>query len=99
MALLSIVVTMLMQAATPAPAAVPEPDAASMTMAQVKAFNKTVAEDHPYRITCRTIKQTGSLVKRGRACRTVAQWNGLDADGNDHARAIVDHSATRQGGQ
>ena len=101
MALFPIVITMLMQAGTlsTAPTTVAEPDAASMNMAQIKAFNKTVAEDHPHRITCRTIKLTGSLVKRGRACRTVAQWQSLDGDGNDQARAIVEHSATRMGGQ
>jgi hypothetical protein len=101
MTFLPMMVTMLMQAATPAtaPAAVPEPDAASMNMAQIKAFNKTVAADHPHRITCRTIRLTGSLVKRGRACRTVAQWESIDGDGNAQARAIVEHSATRMSGQ
>jgi hypothetical protein len=101
MTFLPMVIATLMQAATPGPAlaAVPEPDAASMNMAQIKAFNKSVAEDHPYRITCRMIRLTGSLVKRGRACRTVAQWQSLDNDNNDQARAIVEHSATRQGGQ
>jgi hypothetical protein len=101
MTFLPMVITMLMQAATPTalPVAVPEPDADSMTMAEVKAFNKTVAEDHPHRITCRTIRVTGSLVKRGRACRTVAQWQSLDGDNNAQARAIVEHSATRMGGQ
>jgi hypothetical protein len=94
-------ITMLVQAASvPAvPSNIPEPDAASMTGAEVKAFNATVGADHPYRIRCRTIAITGSLSKRGRACRTLSQWQRLDQDGQEHARAIVEHSQTRMSGQ
>lgn len=101
MAILPVMISMFVQAAAPIPAAVnvPEPDAARMSMAEVKAFNAKVPPNHPYRIRCQSIAITGSLSKRGRVCRTTAEWQRLREDGEAHARAIVEHSATRQGGQ
>lgn len=101
MTIIPLMMTMLVQvaAAPPAVSNIAEPDAASMSMAEVKAFNATVGEDHPYRIRCRSIEVTGSLSKRGRVCRTLAEWTRLDEDGEAHARAIVEHSATRMSGQ
>jgi hypothetical protein len=55
--------------------------------------------DPDQRIRCRQITITGSLVRRERVCKTVAEWRRLRILANENARDIVDHSRTRAGGQ
>jgi len=90
-------ITILVQAASapPVPSEIPEPDAASMSWAEVKAFNATVGPDHRYRIRCRTVAVTGSLVKRGQVCRTTTEWKRLDEMGNEAARMVVEEGRTQ----
>ena len=97
----SLTIALLLQGSTAAiqPTDVAAPDTVKMSLAEVKAFNATVGEDHPYYIKCRKVEVTGSLVKRGRACRTTLEWAKLQEDGNEQARAIADYSRTRPGGQ
>ena len=57
------------------------------------------AEDPNQRIRCRRVDVTGSLIKRGRVCRTVAEWNRQITNGNETARDVVDYSRSRPGGQ
>lgn len=80
-------------------AQVSEPDAAKMSLREIKAFNATVAPNSPHFITCRKVEKIGSLVKRGHACRTAKRWQQLDENGNRQARTLVEESTTRPGGQ
>ena len=50
------------------------------------------------RLICRRVEVTGSLVKRGRVCRTADEWNRIAEHGNYNARKMVDDSTSRQGG-
>ena len=93
------IIAMLLQATAPAtPAPVAEPDAAKMSLKEVKAFNATVDPSHPYFIKCRPVAKTGSLVKRGHACRTAERWRQLSENGNRQARTLVEESTTRPSG-
>lgn len=59
---------------------------------------KSEEEKDGNRIVCRRIEVTGSLVKRGRVCRTQDEWNRIAENGNYNARKMVDDSTSRQGG-
>lgn len=51
------------------------------------------------RVVCRRVDVTGSLIKRGRVCRTVAQWRQITENGNYNARKMVEEGTTKGGGQ
>ena len=96
----SLTIALLLQgAAAVAPVDVSAPDTTKMTLSEVKAFNAKVGVGHPQYIRCRTVSVTGSLVKRGRVCRTATEWAKLQEDGNEQARAITDYSRTKPSGQ
>ena len=61
--------------------------------------NAPVGADDDTTIKCRSIAVTGSLVKKTRTCKTIAEWRRLRERGSDVAREIVDYSRTRPGGQ
>lgn len=71
------------------PAPAPAEDAAKTSEAPV---------DPNQRRVCRQVEVTGSLVKRGRVCRTVAEWRVIQENGNYNARKMVEDSTSRQGG-
>jgi hypothetical protein len=50
-------------------------------------------------IRCRKVEVTGSLVKKGRVCKTLAQWRQITESNNALARKMVEDGTTRQGGQ
>lgn len=56
------------------------------------------SEDDDNRVRCRRVEVTGSLVKRGRVCRTVREWRDSSSNGNDNARKMIEESTTRSGG-
>ncbi len=41
-------------------------------------------------IRCRRLEVTGSLVRKERVCKTVAEWRRLSDRGNDNARDTMD---------
>jgi hypothetical protein len=45
--------------------------------------------DPDQKIKCRRVEVTGSLLKKGKVCRTVAEWKVIMENGNRVARAIV----------
>lgn len=55
-------------------------------------------DDPDQRIRCRQIAITGSLVRRERVCKTVAEWRRLRILASENARDIADHSRTRPAG-
>jgi len=50
-------------------------------------------------IKCRTVRVTGSLVKKGKVCKTLAQWRVMTDSGNDLARRLVEDGTSRPSGQ
>lgn len=67
--------------------------------APASKVNAPVGADDDTTIKCRKIAVTGSLVKKERTCKTIAEWRRLRERGSDVAREIVDYSRTRPGGQ
>jgi hypothetical protein len=68
----------------------------SLLMAPAFAENgavDTVATDPDQKIKCRRVEVTGSLLKKGKVCRTVAEWRRIVESGNRTARAVVEEGA------
>jgi hypothetical protein len=63
-----------------------------------EAGNKTAASDPDQAIKCRKVEVTGSLVKKGKVCKTVAEWKQIQANGNRTARAIAESGNICAGG-
>ena len=55
--------------------------------------------DPNQKIKCRVVEVTGSLVKRGKVCKTVAEWRAIMENGSYLARKMVEDGTTRAGGQ
>jgi uncharacterized lipoprotein YmbA len=74
--------------------------ALAQTAPQAPATEQAASEEEKdgSRIICRRVEVTGSLVKRGRVCRTADEWNRIAENGNYNARKMVDDSTARQGG-
>ena len=76
----------------------------SLSAAPVLAGNeqakpvKTPSTDPDQVIKCRKVEVTGSLVKKGKVCKTIAEWKEIQANGNRTARAIVESGAVCAGG-
>ena len=76
----------------------------SLSAAPVLAGNeqakpvKTASTDPDHVIKCRKVEVTGSLVKKGKVCKTIAEWKEIQANGNRTARAIVESGAVCAGG-
>lgn len=50
-------------------------------------------------VRCRTVRVTGSLVKKGKVCKTLAEWRQMADSGNDLARRLVEDGTSRPSGQ
>lgn len=59
---------------------------------------KTAASDPDQVIKCRKVEVTGSLVKKGKVCKTIAEWKQIQANGNRTARAIAESGNVCAGG-
>jgi hypothetical protein len=60
--------------------------------------NKPAAADPNQEIKCRKVEVTGSLVKKGKVCKTVAEWKVIQDNGNRTARAIAESGNICSGG-
>lgn len=58
---------------------------------------KPAASDPDQKIKCRKVEVSGSLIKKGRVCRTIAEWKQIQSNGNRTARAIVESGQTCAG--
>lgn len=56
------------------------------------------ASDPDQQIRCRRMPVTGSLVRRERICRTIAEWRRLSDIGNDVARQQAENGLICSGG-
>lgn len=69
--------------------------AALMTLTHVTpafadtATTKSSEPDPDQAIKCRRVEVTGSHVKKGKVCKTVAEWKRIIDNGNRTARAVV----------
>jgi len=59
---------------------------------------KEGTESDDAKIRCRRIEVTGSLVKKTKICRTVAEWRALSTKGNQNAREIFETGQVCSGG-
>lgn len=84
----TFLIFLALDAATPAPVILPlvEPDPKGMTQREIRAYNATLPKNHPFRIRCVRMVETGSLVKGTYSCRTNRQWASADETGNRNAR-------------
>ena len=77
---------------------------ASLATAPSLAFDNsgnsgtTAASDPDQVIKCRKIEITGSLVKKVKACKTVAEWKRIQASGNRNARTLMENGMACAGG-
>lgn len=74
---------------------------ASLTALPVSADQgsaKPAASDPDQAIKCRKVEVTGSLVKKGKVCRTIAEWKEIQANGNRTARMIAETGGVCAGG-
>jgi hypothetical protein len=53
----------------------------------------TAAADPDQAIKCRKVEVTGSLLKKGKVCRTIAEWKQIQENGNRTARAVLEQGA------
>lgn len=60
--------------------------------------SKAAASDPDQAIKCRKVEVTGSLVKKGKVCKTIAEWKQIQANGNRTARAIAESGNVCAGG-
>ena len=70
---------------------------AEMSPSQIKAHNAGLDPTDANYIKCRKSEVMGSLVKKQRVCRTIAQWKEASALGNEGTRDMVEGFA-RSGG-
>lgn len=68
------------------------------TPAISKETAETTASDPDQAIKCRKVEVTGSLLKKGKVCRTIAEWKKIQANGNRTARAIAESGNVCAGG-
>lgn len=54
--------------------------------------------DPDQKIKCRIVEVTGSLVRKGRVCKTIAQWRSIIGNSNELARKMVEDGTTRPTG-
>lgn len=75
----------------------------SMPLASTGAFAKDAAvsddaNSDENKIRCRKIAVTGSLVRKTKVCRTVAEWREMSDRGNSNAREINERGNVCSGG-
>jgi hypothetical protein len=74
-----------MQAAPPAPTA--------------PAVAPAASDDPDQVVRCRRMEVTGSLVRRVRVCKTIAEWRRMANQGEGEARDYVDFNRGRPSGE
>ena len=95
---IGIMTSALAQAPTSAPVTAPAPAPTAQDSKLANASDKA-ASDADQTIRCRTIKVTASLVKKGKVCKTLAEWRRIIESGNENARRLVEDGTSRPGGQ
>ncbi len=63
--------------------------------ADSESATPTAAADPDQKIKCRKIEVTGSLVKKGKVCKTVAEWRAIAENNNYLARKMVEDGTSK----
>ncbi|PEQ12188.1 hypothetical protein B2G71_13725 [Novosphingobium sp. PC22D] len=50
------------------------------------------------RIKCKRLSVTGSLTKKEKVCKTIAEWRGMRERNSEYARDLVDYTRGRPAG-
>lgn len=95
---IGIMTSALAEAPASAPVTAPASASTSQGNASTAAFDATAAKSDQT-MRCRTVRVTGSLVKKGKVCKTLAQWRQMTESGNELARRLVEDGTSRPGGQ
>jgi hypothetical protein len=95
---IGIMTSALAEAPAPAPVTAPASASTSQGNASTAASDATAAKSDQT-MRCRTVRVTGSLVKKGKVCKTLAQWRQMTESGNELARRLVEDGTSRPGGQ
>ena len=100
--LTTFILLLAAQAATPGlatsgvvSATISEPDVLRMTPRDIKTFNLSLPNSHPYHIRCRRQVDIGSLVAGTTTCKTNQQWTRAETIGNQDARDLGDKLASK----
>lgn len=95
---IGIMSSALAETATSAPVTAPATASVSPASPPALAPDATLSKaDNAMR--CRPVRVTGSLVKKGKVCKTLAQWRQITESGNELARRLVEDGTSRPGGQ
>lgn len=94
---IGIMTSALAQAPVSAPAAAPASASTPQDGKLAKASDKTASDADPA-VRCRIVRVTGSLVKKGRVCKTLAEWRRIIESGNEIARGLVEDGQSRPTG-
>jgi hypothetical protein len=97
---IGIMTSALAEAPVSAPVTAPAPASVSTSKGNTStstADATSAKSDNAMR--CRTVRVTGSLVKKGKVCKTLAQWRQMTESGNELARRLVEDGTSRPGGQ
>lgn len=65
---------------------------------EVPKPNTAAKVDPDQSIRCRKVDVTGSLVKKGKVCKTIAEWRAIMDNNNYLARKMIEDGTTRPGG-
>jgi hypothetical protein len=95
---IGIMTSALAEAPAPSPVTAPASASTSQGNASTAASDATAAKSDQT-MRCRTVRVTGSLVKKGKVCKTLAQWRQMTESGNELARRLVEDGTSRPGGQ
>ncbi|MBA4780503.1 MAG: hypothetical protein A2792_15155 [Sphingomonadales bacterium RIFCSPHIGHO2_01_FULL_65_20] len=60
--------------------------------------NKEDPQSDDNKIRCRKIESTGSLIKKSKVCKTVAEWRMISTKGNQNVRDLVESGQICAGG-
>ena len=94
----ALIIGIMTSALASAPVTAPASASTSQDGKLATASDKT-ASDADQAVRCRTVRVTGSLVKKGKVCKTLAQWRQMTESGNELARRLVEDGTSRPGGQ
>jgi hypothetical protein len=95
---IGIMTSALAQAPASAPVTAPASASTSQGSTSTAASDATAAKSDQA-VRCRTVRVTGSLVKKGKVCKTLAQWRQMTESGNELARRLVEDGTSRPSGQ
>lgn len=75
----------------------PAVTAQTSNASQVDKQAQSAQADPKDRMICRRIEITGSLVKRGKVCKSAKEWDRITQRGNESARTVIESGSICSG--